>query len=409
MVIVGGGFGGMRAAQALRGLPVRVTMIDRRNYHLFQPLLYQVATAGLSPTDIAYPIRAIFRGQRNFDFRMSEVTGVDLEARRVRGDGQSIPYDYLILAVGSTNHYFGLDSVARCALPLKTLDDAVTIRNHLLTQFERTTCESDMDPALRRAMLTFVIAGGGPTGVELAGAISELIRLVLVKDYRAIDARDVRVILLEALDDVLLSYPETLRQATVQTLRNKGVDVRLGAAVESFDGRRVRLKGGETIDAGTLFWTAGVRAVDLAHALGAATDQQGRVRVEPSLSLPGHPEVFVIGDAASLDVDGQPAPMVAPTAIQMGELAARNVGRSLLGREPMPFVYKDPGSLATIGRNAAVAHVYGLKFKGFVAWAVWLVVHIVQLIGFRNRLIVLINWAWDYLFYDRGTRLITRN
>lgn len=404
VVIVGAGFGGLRAAKALKAAPVRVTLIDRHNYHLFQPLLYQVATALLGPAEIAYPIRTIFRHQRNVEFQLMEVTDLDLEGRCVIGNDRAVPYDYLILAVGSQTSYFGLDSIARHSKGLKDLDDAAAIRNHILTHFEMAAHEPD--PDRRRPMLTFVIVGGGPTGVEMAGAISELIRLVLLKDYRRLAPREVRVVLLEALNAILPSYPESLQEATMKILRSKGVEVKPGARVEDFDGQRVTLEGGEVIPAHTLLWTAGVRAADLNQKLGARVDRQGRLLVEPTLNLPGRPEVYGIGDAVYLELGGASLPMVAPTAVQMGDHAARNVVRSISGKPPLKFQYKDPGALATIGRNAAVANVHGLRFKGFAAWVVWLVVHLLQLIGFRNRLVVLINWAWDYLVYDRGIRLI---
>jgi len=407
VVIVGAGFGGLRAARALRRAPVNVVLIDRHNYHLFQPLLYQVATAGLEPEQIAKPVRAILRGQRNLDFRMTEVTGADLAARRLETASGPVPYDYLILALGGETNFFGLDSVARHGFGLKDIPDAVAIRNHVLTCFEQAMLE--VDPERRRARLTFVVVGGGPTGVEMAGALSELIRLVLVKDYPRLNIKDVRVLLLEATDRVLGTMPERLREAAGATLWRKHVEVRFGATVEDFDGARVRLKSGEVIPAHTVIWAAGAKASGLTARLGLPTARQGRIVVEPTLQVPGHPEIFLVGDAAYLEAEGEPLPMVAPVAIQMAEAAARNVGHAVQGRPAEPFRYRDPGSLATIGRNAAVAHIFGLQLKGFTAWVMWLVVHIIQLIGFRNKLFVLLNWAWDYFFYERAVRLITRD
>jgi NADH dehydrogenase len=405
VVVVGGGFGGLRAARALRRVPVDVVLVDRHNYHLFQPLLYQVATAGLEPEQIAKPVRAILRGQANFEFRMTEVTGLDSGAKRLAtGDG-AIAYDYLILAVGGETNYFGLESVLRHGFGLKDIPEAIRIRNHVLHAFERAMLERD--PERRRAELTFIVVGGGPTGVEMAGALSELIRLVLVKDYPRLNMKDVRVLLVEATDRLLGPMPARLREAAAETLWRKHVEVRFGATVADYDGERVLLKSGEVIPARTLVWAAGVQAVSLTTRLGLPTGRQGRIPVADTLEVPGHPGVYVIGDAAYLEVDGQPLPMMAPVAIQMAETAAQNIGRHVAGELPLAFRYRDPGSLATIGRNAAVAYIRGIAFTGFPAWVVWLVVHIMQLIGFRNKLFVLLNWAWDYFFYERAARLIT--
>jgi NADH dehydrogenase len=406
VVIVGAGFGGLRAAKALRRAPVDVLLVDRNNYHLFQPLLYQVATAGLEPEEIAKPVRAILRSAPNFDFRLTAVTGVDLAGRVLRtGDGQ-IPYDFLVLACGAQTNFFGLSAVEQHGFALKDIPDAVRIRNHVLSCFEQAVFEPD--PARRRALLTFAIVGGGPTGVEMAGALSELIRLVLVKDYRRLNLKDVRVLLLEAGDRVLVGFPPRLSEAAAATLRKKHVEVRSGAAVADYDGASARLQSGEVIPSHTLIWAAGVRAAPLAGQLGVPTAHLGRVVVEPTLQLAGHPEVFVIGDSAFLEAQGPSLPMMAPVAMQMGDTAAENIRRVLGGDPPAPFRYRNPGTLATIGRNAAVARIHGVSFTGFPAWVVWLVVHLIQLIGFRNRLIVLTNWAWDYFFYDRAVRLITR-
>jgi len=404
---VGAGFGGLRVARALRRAPVQVILLDRNNYHLFQPLLYQVATAGLEPEQIAKPVRSILRGQKNFDFRMVEVSAVDLVQRRLETNAGPIAYDVLVLAPGGETNFFGLETVAKHGLGLKDIPDAVAIRNHVLTCFEQAMLEAD--PEQRRARLTFIVVGGGPTGVEMAGALSELIRLVLVKDYPRLNIKDVRILLLEATDRLLATMPERLREAAGKTLWRKYVEVRFGASVADYDGIRIRLKSGEIIPAHTVIWAAGARAAGLNDRLGLASARQGRIAVEPTLQVAGHPEVYVIGDAAYRETNGVPLPMVAPVAIQMAETVARNIVRTLRGRPLREFRYRDQGTLATIGRNAAVAHVFGLQLSGFPAWVMWLVVHIIQLIGFRNKLFVLLNWAWDYFFYERAARLITRD
>ncbi len=407
VVVVGAGFGGLRAARALRRAPVQVVLVDRNNYHLFQPLLYQVATAGLEPEEIAKPARAILRGQKNFDFRMVDVTRVNFAAQRLETSGGPMDYDFLVLAPGGETNFFGLESMQRHGLGLKDIPDAIEIRNRVLTCFEQAMLEPDAER--RRALLTFIVVGGGPTGVEMAGALSELIRLVLVKDYPRLNIKDVRILLLEATDRLLAAMPERLREAASKTLWRKYVEVRFGAMVADYDGQRLRLKGGEVIPAQTVIWAAGVRASPLNATLGLPAAQQGRIPVGPTLQVTGHPEVFIIGDAAYREQDGGPLPMVAPVAIQMGQSVARNIKRLLRGQPLEAFRYRDQGTLATIGRNAAVANVYGIKATGFVAWVMWLGIHIIQLIGFRNKLFVLINWAWDYFFYERAARLITRD
>ena len=404
VAIVGAGFGGLRVAQALRKAPVRVVLVDRRNYHLFQPLLYQVATAGLAPGEIAYPLRAILRDQKNLQFRLANVERVDLAAHRIETSTGPLDYDYLVLAYGAETNYYGLQAVARNSFGLKDLDEAVAIRNHVLRMFELAAQEQD--PELRRAMLTFVVVGGGPTGVESAGALAELTRLVQLKDFEELAPQELRVLLLQATNQLLEGMPASLQEATAETLWDKHVEVRFGAQVVDYDGVQVYLKGGEVIPARTMVWAAGARAAGLADSLDTPKDRLGRIKVQPSLQLPGYERVFVIGDATYWEEDGQPLPMVAPAAIQQAELAADNIIRALKGSELQRFEYKNPGNLATIGRNAAVVQVGRFKLRGFLAWLVWLVIHIMRLIGFRNRLVVLINWAWDYFFYDRAVRLI---
>jgi len=405
VVILGAGFGGLRAARLLARQPVRVTLVDRNNYHLFQPLLYQVATAGISPDEIAYPVRAILRRQKNLEFRMTEARRVNLVEKNLETSTGTIAYDALILAAGGQTNFYGLESIARHGFGLKTLGDATAIRNHVLSCFERATQEADA--TIRRALLTFVVVGGGPTGVECAGAISELIRLVLSKDYPTFNIKEARILLLEAADRLVTHLPARLGEETARSLWQKQVEVRFGAAVEDFDGQQIRLKGGEIIPTHTVIWGAGVRAADIMDTLGTTQGAQRRVAVQPTLQLEQHPEVFVIGDAALLaGEDGRPLPMVAPVAMQQADTAAANLMQLLKGGELQPFRYQDPGAMATIGRNQAVARLGRLEFHGFIAWLIWLVVHLMQLVGFRNRLVVLINWTWDYLFYDRSVRLI---
>ena len=407
IVILGAGFGGLTAAKALKNAPVQITLIDRHNYHLFQPLLYQVAVAGLIPAQIAYPVRTIFRGQKNLTFQMGEVNAIDFEARYVKLEGSVIAYDYLILAAGGQTNYFGIESVKQNALFIKDIQSAIETRNHLLSLFERASREADADK--RRAMLTFVIVGGGPTGVETAGALAELISHVMRKEYPALDVREARVLLLEAADALIASYPDGLRKATLRLLQGKKVEVMFGAKLVDYNGHKVTLADGTTINSNTRIWTAGVKAAEVVETLGVQRAGSGRIRTESTLQLPGHPEVYVIGDAAySEDENGQPLPMLSTVAIQQGNVAADNIRCAVKGLTQKPFHYKDPGLLATIGRNAAVARIWGLSFSGFIAWLIWVGLHIYRIIGFRNRLVVLINWAWDYFFYDNQVRLITR-
>jgi NADH dehydrogenase len=404
VVVIGGGFGGLWAARALAGGPADVLLIDRCNYHTFLPLLYQVGAAELEPEAIAYPIRSILRGLRGVRFMLADVRTVNLAARAIETEDQWVPYDLLIVAAGSVSHFFGVAGAEEHAFPLKTLPQAGTLRNQILCCFERAAHEPDA--ARRRELLTFAIVGGGPTGVEFAGALAELIRGPLVKDYPGLDVREARVVLLEALNALLPGFPDRLQAYAVSRLRRMGVDVRLGATVDQIGREAVRLRDGTPIPARTVVWTAGVRGDPLAKAWGLPTTRAGRVTVLPTLQLPDHPEVYVVGDLAHVEQDGRPLPMIAPVAIQEGETAGRNVARQLRGDAPVAFRYRDRGAMVVIGRNAAVAYLRGRGFTGFLAWSLWLGVHLINLIGFRNRLVVLINWAWDYFFYERAVRLI---
>ncbi|MBO9335358.1 MAG: NAD(P)/FAD-dependent oxidoreductase [Roseiflexus sp.] len=406
VVIVGAGFGGLAAARELANADVDVLVINRTNYHGFWPLLYQVATAGLEPESIAYPVRAILRRYRNADFLLAEVNGVDFERRAVLTDVGPVMYDYLVLAAGSTTNFFGNERFERYTLGMKDLDEAQRLRNHILTCFEHAVAETD--PVRRAALLTFVVVGGGPTGVELAGAFIELIRHVMRKDYPMLDVRQAHVVLVEATDRVLATFPESLQRAALDRLRRMGVDVRLNAPVADARPGALVFRDGTVLAAETIVWAAGVRASPLAEALGVALGRGARVKVEPTLTLPGHPEVFVIGDMAYLEGyrPGVPYPMVAPVAIQMGEQAARNI-IARTRRNPMkPFRYFDKGQMATIGRSAAVLDAFGIQLTGWPAWVGWLFVHLMELVGFRNRALVLLNWAYSYFTYDRGVRLI---
>lgn len=405
IVVLGAGFGGLHIAKALAKKPAQVTLVDRNNYHLFQPLLYQVATSMVSSDEIAYPIRSILRRERNLSFHLGEVQEINLFEKCIVTNSGNLHYDYLVIALGGETNYFGQESVARNSLGLKDLNDAVNIRNHLLRQLE--LAEHEKNPDKRRAMLTFVVVGGGPTGVECAGAISELARIVLEKDYPKLHIEDVRVILLEAIDKLLANMPTDLGEAATDALKRKHVEVRFKTIVTGYDGAEVSLKDKSPIPAHTLIWAAGVRASALLDTLGLEQDRLGRITVESTLQVPEHPEIFVIGDSANLTgKDGAPLPMLAPVAIQQARAAAKNLLLQSQGKIGKPFVYRDPGVLATIGRNQAVAHLGRWKFRGFLAWLMWVVVHIYQLVGFRNRLAVLIDWAWSYLFYDRAMRLI---
>ncbi len=408
VVIIGGGFGGLAAARQLKRVACEVTIIDRHNHHVFQPLLYQVATAGLSPGDIASPIRWILRKQPQLRVLLGTVERIDTAARQVWMDGHdAVPYDFLIVAAGATHSYFGHDEWSAVAPGLKTLDDALAIRRRLLLAFEEA--EREHDPARQRTLLTFVVIGGGPTGVELAGALAEIARQALRSEFDAIDPASARILLVEAGPSILPAFPEGLRASARRALRRLGVEVREGLAVSQVEDGAVAI-GDERIEAHTVLWAAGVSAAPIGRDLGPGLDRAGRVPVAADLTAPGHAGVFVVGDLASFSHQtGQPLPGVAQVAKQQGTHAARNVARLIRGESTRPFRYFDPGNMATIGRANAIADFGFLRVSGFMGWLMWLFVHILFLIGFRSRLSVLLQWAAAYLTYQRSVRLITRN
>jgi NADH:ubiquinone reductase (H+-translocating) len=404
VVIVGAGFGGLWAARTLAKREADVTLIDRNNYHTFFPLLYQVAAAELVPTDIAHPIRSIFRRAPNIQVRMSEMTGLDLEARVVRTDSGDLPFDALVLALGSEPAFFGVEGAEQHAYPLRWMNDAIPLRHHVLTRFE---VAQNADAERRGRLLTFVVVGGGPTGVEYAGALSELVHGPLLRDFPWVRSEDVAIELIEAGPSLLSGMPDPLARFAQERLARRKVRVRLGVAVQSVSSDCVRLSDGTRLPTDTVVWTAGVRGEPRMAAWGLPVARGGRVPVTPSLELADHEGVYVIGDLAYLeDGAGRPLPQVAQVAIQQGRRAAHNILLRARGEEPHPFVYRDPGMLAVIGRNAAVAHVFGRTFKGWLAWLLWLAIHITWLIGFRNRALVLVNWGWNYVFFRRAIRLI---
>jgi NADH dehydrogenase len=404
VVIVGGGFAGLYAGRALRRAKVQVTLIDLQNHHLFQPLLYQVATAALNASDIAIPLRRVFRRQRNMTVLLGEATSIDLAGKKLILADDAIPYDYLVLATGATHSYFGHDEWEKDAPGLKRITDALEIRRRVLLAFE--AAEREEDEATRRAWLNFVLVGGGPTGVELAGALAEISRRTLAKDFRRIQPESARVILLEAGPRILAAYPPSLSEKAKKQLEQLGAEVHVGKAVTKIDTQGVQL-GDDRIDARTVIWAAGVRASPLARALDVPLDKAGRVIVEPDLTVPGHPEIFVAGDLASLKCDGKVVPGVAPAAIQQGKYVGKSILRRLAGKKSEPFRYFDKGTVATIGRAAAVADLPWIKIAGWIAWWLWLVVHLFFLIGFKNRAFVIFQWAWARFTSGRGARLIT--
>jgi NADH dehydrogenase len=413
VVIVGGGFGGLYAAKSLKRAPVRVTLLDRRNFHLFQPLLYQVATGGLSPANIAAPLRAVLKRQRDTRVLLAEAIDIDLAQRQVRLSDGEIGYDTLIVATGARHHYFGHPEWESAAPGLKTIEDATEIRRRVLLAYEMA--EREADPALRRALLTFVVVGAGPTGVELAGTLAELARHTLRQDFRDIDPSTAQIILLEAADRVLPPYPPRLSAKASQALVRLGVTVRTHAVVTDVQAEAVTVRIGdatEIVPCRTVLWAAGVQASPLgailARATGAALDRAGRITVQLDLSLPGHPEIFVIGDLANFPHQGgKPLPGVAPVAMQQGQYVARLIEARLRGQTLPPFRYRDYGNMATIGRNAAVADFGWLRLSGYLAWLAWLFIHVLKLIEFENRILVLFQWAWNYLTRNRSARLIT--
>lgn len=408
VVIVGAGFGGLQAARALHKAPVQVTVIDRSNHHLFQPLLYQVATAGLSPADISAPIRSILRKQANARVMLAEVTGVDVQEQRVLlHNNKTVPYDYLILATGARHSYFGHDAWEPYAPGMKSITDATAVRRKLLLAFEAAEIESD--PEKRKALLTFVLVGAGPTGVEMAGAIAELAHKALASDFRNIDPKSARIILVEAGPRILPAFPEALAKRAQKALNHLGVEVRTGVAVEAVDENGVIIAG-KPLAAKTVIWTAGVAASQAGQWLDAETDRAGRVKVLEDLTVPDHPNVFVIGDTTSVIQKGKPLPGVAPVAMQEGRYVASVIARQVAsdGKAKIAaFHYFNKGNLATVGRSYGIFELGRIRVAGFIAWVLWLTIHIFYLIGFRNRLLVMFQWAWAYMTYQRGARLIT--
>ena len=404
VVILGAGFAGLWAARTLVDSPVDILLIDRHNYHTFTPLLYQVAAAELEPEDIAEPLRKIFWRQPNLRFHMGDVQSIDLDSKVVKTRDHEVGYDHLVIALGSKPNYYGIAGAEEYAYSLKTLDDAVVIRNRILECFERAACEVDVEK--QEEWLTLTIVGGGPTGVEFAGALMELINGSLDRDFPGIDFRRVRVLLVEASGQLLQGMPEALTDYALKRLVKMGVDVRLKSQLVEIRPREVLLKGGSRIACSTVIWTAGVEGNVPRGLWRVPMNRRHQAQVLPTLQVPGHPEAYIVGDSAGVEQDGRPLPMVSQVGIQSGTAAARNILGQLAGQAPLPFRYHDAGVLDVIGRNAAVARLWGLSFRGFIAWVMWVGLHIYRLIGFRNRLVVLVNWAWDYLFGEHGVRLI---
>jgi NADH dehydrogenase len=406
VIIAGAGFAGLTCARRLKRVDVDVLLVDRNNYHLFTPLLYQVASALLDPGEVARPVRELVRPLRNVEYKQAEVNGADLQRRLLLTDHGPLPYDYLVLATGAETDYFGNESLARHAFGLKGLDEALALRNRVLARFEASRWARTADE--RRGLLTFAIVGGGPTGVELAGAYAELIRLVLRKDFRDLDLKEVRVLLLEAADSLLATFEPGLRAAALRSLEGKGVEVKLSARVAEVTKDTITLADGEEIGASTVVWTAGVKASSVGAALEVELGRQKRVKVGPTLQVPGYPSCFVIGDLAAATDGDTVLPMLIPVAMQEARRVAATIGDLVHNRPTRAFRYKDPGIMATIGRNSGVAQLGSVRLSGFLGWAMWLVVHLVNVVSFRARILVLVNWAWDYLFYDRPVRLIVR-
>jgi NADH dehydrogenase len=404
VVIVGAGFGGLAAARALRHVDVDVTLVDRNNYHLFQPLLYQVASGLLDPSAIASPVRTIMRRVRNVDVLRAEVTHVDVDDQRVITSAATLDYDFLVIASGSVTNFFGSDEAREHSIGLKDLGEALALRSRLLNSFERAVLTTD--EVARRRLLTFAVVGAGPTGVEYSGAVAELINHVLPKDYRRIDFAEVSVVLIEAGERILATFAPRLSRLAARSLGRKGVRIILGQSVRGVDENGLVLSGGDRIDAGTVVWTAGVRAAKMLDLDGAAIARDGRIKVTPSLNLAGHPEVFVIGDAAAVEQGGAVLPMLAPVAIQGGTHVGRAIAARVAGKEVGAFHYRDKGTMATVGRGAAVAQIGPLHINGLVGWFIWVFVHLLYLVGFRSRALALVSWAWNYFFWDRPVRLI---
>lgn len=405
VVILGGGFAGLYCARKLARADVRITLVDRRNHHLFQPLLYQVASAVLNPSEIAQPLRSLFGKRGSIEVLLAEAVSVDAEAKRVHLRDGELSYDYLVVATGTVDAFFGHPEWEEHAVGLKSIEEALEVRRRILFAFE--AAERERDPARQREWMTFVLIGGGPTGVEMAGALAEIARITIAHDFRHIDPKNARILLLEGLPRVLPSYPESLSEHARRTLERKGVQVRTGAKVSRIEAHAVWV-GEERIPTRTILWSAGVSAAPIGETLGAPLGKGGRVKVQPDLTVPGHPEIFVAGDMVSLEQDGKPVPGVAPAAIQMGKHVANSIRRAIAGKPVEPFRYFDKGAFAVIGRNAAVGTVLGKwRLSGFVAWAGWLFIHLLYLVGFRNRFWVFADWAYSYLTVRRGARLIT--
>jgi NADH dehydrogenase len=404
VVIIGAGFGGLWAARHLARTPAEVWVVDHNNYHTFFPLLYQVAAAELEPEDIIYPVRSILHNYPNLRFVLGTVIGLDTARKLVRTREQNIPYDYLIISAGSKPHFFGVTGASKFSFPLRTLNDAVRLRNQILCRFE--TAAAEADPAMRKQMLTFTIVGGGPTGVEYAGALAELIRKPIARDYSNLVSNDAHILLLEASNRLFMGMTERLHSFTIKRFRHMGIDVRLNSTVNEISSNKVILKDGQEILTDTVVWTAGVGGVSLPQNWDFPTRANGQVEVVDTLQVPDHPEIYVIGDLAHVEQNGHPLLLVATVAIQEGVWAAKNVRRQISGMQPLGFRFHDPGLLAVTGRNAAVVQIGKFILTGFPAWIIWVTVHLYRLIGFRNRLVVFINWAWDYIFFDRIARLI---